>query len=105
MNKKNTTTEATEAAKFPPEFVDCLTETSIKTLSEHLKKIGASEDALRLLDSTYFLLKDGMSPSGEVKPVINEMLIENVSEASRCIASLGGVFYAPGGTSLPRPVL
>ena len=93
-----------EEAVFPAEFLDCLTETAFKTLTDHLINTGASQDVLDLLDSAKFLLKQAVQlewTSGKVDHSTNQTIMESVSDASRCIAALGGVFYAPSGTSLP----
>lgn len=103
MNKQTKTSDVEEAA-FPAEFINSLTETAIKTLMDYLEKTGAPSDAVLLLDSATVLMKEtpALENGGKVGHMTNQTLIENVSDASRCIAALGGVFYAPSGTTAPR---
>jgi hypothetical protein len=94
-----------EESTFPAEFLDCFTATAFKTLYDYLEKAGAPQDAIDLFDSAWLLLKESgelARTGGKVPHATNQVLSENVADASRCIVALGGVFYAPDGASLPR---
>ena len=92
-----------QEAVYPAEFLDCFTETAFKTLYDYMAKSGAAPEALNLLDSAHVLIKElQFIQAGKVERAVNQVLLENVADASRCIVSLGGVFYAPSGSSMPR---
>lgn len=90
-------------AVYPAEFLDCFTETAFKTLYDYMEQAGARQEAIELLDSMHLLTKEMQTLQAEkVDRAVNQTLIENVADASRCIVALGGVFYAPSGSSVPR---
>jgi hypothetical protein len=93
-----------EEAVFPAEFLDCFTETAFKTLTDYLIAIDASQAALDLLDCAQLLIKKSveLEHSDQVNHSTNQALLESVTDASRCIVALGGVFYSPSGSSTPR---
>jgi hypothetical protein len=93
-----------EESVFPAEFLDCFAETAFKTLTDYLIAIDARQEALDLLDNAQLLIKKSveLEHSSHVNHSTNETLMESVTDASRAIVALGGVFYAPSGASMPR---
>lgn len=94
-----------EEAAFPAEFLDCFTETAFRAVFDYLKKINARQEAIDLLDLAQALTieaEEVEKGNGKVRHNTNQALLDYVADASRCIVAIGGSFYAPSGSTVPR---
>jgi hypothetical protein len=93
-----------EPPVYPVEFLDAIQATAFDAMKDLLEKIEAPKEAICLLEdlATLATLTGQSKHAGEVRPFSNQILMETVASATRNIVELGGVFYSPVGTTIPR---
>ena len=90
-----------------PEFIDILAETATKTALDHLRKIEAQPELIRLVESIsdlgYYLKICYSHPDTLLVERNHRFDIETiVIEAVNAIAELGGEFHGPFGSAPSR---
>lgn len=99
------TKEIKEESAFSEEFVSIMAEYAEHHLYEVLRKLGASKDAICLLQALVQVREVELmyAKDGKAHPHWNIEMADALAEISQCVVKLGGVFVSPTlDTSVPR---